>query len=115
DGSRLLDQCGPTATPAHRVRVAAAIGPDDSLHSRLAPLSLSLKPSLSSCMARRSVVRWRLLGEIPTSRTSFGSLPLAVLAAFRKGAEPAGLVVGFALYVVSGVGPRSALRRKCGE
>ncbi len=27
-------------------------------------------------------------------------LPLAVLAAFRKGAEPAGLAVGFALYVV---------------
>ncbi len=27
-------------------------------------------------------------------------LPLAVLAAFRKGAVPAGLAVGFALYVV---------------
>jgi hypothetical protein len=27
-------------------------------------------------------------------------LPLAVLAAFRKGAEPAGLAVGFALYFV---------------
>jgi uncharacterized membrane protein len=27
-------------------------------------------------------------------------LPLAVLAAFRKGAEPAGLAVGFALLVV---------------
>ncbi|MGE5435118.1 MAG: hypothetical protein ACM3S3_10080 [Candidatus Doudnabacteria bacterium] len=27
-------------------------------------------------------------------------LPLALLAAFRTGAEPAGLAVGFALYVV---------------
>ena len=27
-------------------------------------------------------------------------LPLAVLAAFRRGAEPAGLAVGFALYFV---------------
>jgi hypothetical protein len=27
-------------------------------------------------------------------------LPLAILAAFRKGAEPAGLGVGFALYCV---------------
>lgn len=27
-------------------------------------------------------------------------LPLGVLAAFRKGAEPAGLAVGFALYFV---------------
>jgi hypothetical protein len=27
-------------------------------------------------------------------------LPLAVLAGFRKGAEPAGLVVGFVLYFV---------------
>lgn len=27
-------------------------------------------------------------------------LPLAVLAGFRKGAEPAGLAVGFALYFV---------------
>ena len=27
-------------------------------------------------------------------------LPLAVLAAFQKGAEPAGLAVGFALYFV---------------
>ena len=27
-------------------------------------------------------------------------LPLALLAGFRKGAEPAGLAVGFALYVV---------------
>ena len=27
-------------------------------------------------------------------------LPLAILAAFREGAEPAGLVVGFALYFV---------------
>ena len=27
-------------------------------------------------------------------------LPLALLAAFRKGAEPAGLTVGFALYFV---------------
>jgi uncharacterized membrane protein len=27
-------------------------------------------------------------------------LPLALLAAFRKGAEPAGLAVGFALYFV---------------
>src|SRR5439155_27034186 len=52
DGPRLLDQCGPTAPPVHPIRVAAAIGPDDSLHSRLAPLRLSLKPSLSSCIAR---------------------------------------------------------------
>lgn len=27
-------------------------------------------------------------------------LPLAVLTAFRKGAEPAGLAVGFAIYLV---------------
>ena len=27
-------------------------------------------------------------------------LPLALLAAFRKGAEPAGLAVGFAIYLV---------------
>src|SRR4051794_16691940 len=50
DGSRLLDQCGPAATPVYPVCVAAAIGPDDSLHSRLAPLPLSLKAIHISCI-----------------------------------------------------------------